>query len=162
MAKHAEIMALLSFICVFAPPTPPHSPSHFSISAVWRHFDRIAPATGKQEKQMGSELMDVDGYCFLLISIGWGAGDRESPLVGAAYRLAEEEQQGCAKGSSVQAKRVGMWPVWKVKAQPVISDTGYYRVKRSQFLYSWKRAAARSTFRLRKGTVSHPWAQTSV
>lgn len=109
MAKHAEIMALLSFIFVFAPPTPLTLP--LFLSSVL-HFDRIAPATGKQEKQMGSELMDVDGYCFLLISIGWGAGDRDSPLIRAAYRLAEEEQQGCAKGSSV---RVGMWPVGKAK-----------------------------------------------
>lgn len=33
-------------------------------------FDGITAATGKQEKQMGSGLMDVDGYCFLLISPG--------------------------------------------------------------------------------------------
>ncbi len=37
----AEIMTFLSRTCLFVP---------FSI---WRHFDRTAPATGKQEKQMG-------------------------------------------------------------------------------------------------------------
>lgn len=64
---------------------------------------------------MGSELTDVDGYCFLWISIGRGAGDRESPLIRVAYRLAEEEQRGCAKGSSVQVNRVGILPVGKAK-----------------------------------------------
>lgn len=32
---------------------------------------------------MGSEPMDVDGFCFLLISIGRGARDRESPIIRA-------------------------------------------------------------------------------
>lgn len=86
---------------------------------VWRNFDRIAPATGKQEKQMGPELMDVDGYCFLLISIGWGAGDRESPLIGAGYRLARGgAAAGVRKGSSVQAGKSWNVARWRGKAQP--------------------------------------------
>lgn len=48
---------------------------------------------------MGSELAEVDGYCFLLITTGLGDGDRESPLIKAGYRLAEEEQQEGHKGS---------------------------------------------------------------
>lgn len=62
--------------------------------------------------------MDVDGYCFLLISIGGGAGDKESPLIRAGYRLAEEEQQGVrewVKREKRRRKKVGMWPVGKPK-----------------------------------------------
>lgn len=50
---------------------------------------------------MGSELVEVDGYCFLLITAGLGDGDRESPLIKAGYRLVEEEQQEGDEGSSV-------------------------------------------------------------
>lgn len=53
--------------------------------------------------------MDVDGYCFLLISIGGGAGDKESPFIRAGYRLAEEEQQGvheCVKREKRRRKKL--------------------------------------------------------
>lgn len=72
----------------------------------------------------------------------------------AGYRLAEEEQRGGAMGSSVQLKTVGMRPRWKRQSPAAVPDAGNSRVKRSQ----WRRAVAKSTFRVYKGMVSHPLA----
>lgn len=36
---------------------------------------------------MSFEVRDRDGYCFLLISSGGGAGDGESPLIGGGLSI---------------------------------------------------------------------------
>lgn len=104
--------------------------------------------------------MDVDGFCFLLISSGWGAGDRESPLIRAGYRLAEEEQRGGAwRGQACKAKNgVGMRPVAKARHSrethtPVINAWNAVNVSSG-----WRRAVAKSTFCSHNWTVSRPWA----
>lgn len=61
---------------------------------------------------MSFEVWDRDGHCFLLISSGGGAGDRESPLIGGGVSIS---RGGAAKGSHVRANRVGMQPTGGAK-----------------------------------------------
>lgn len=60
---------------------------------------------------------------FLLITVGRGGGDIESPLIRAGYRLAlGGGQQGCSKGQACERKRAGMWPAGKHRGKT--PDTG--------------------------------------
>lgn len=85
MLTHCCIVAMLIWYIINLFPVAP-------ISLLFTtYFNKIAPTTGNEEKQMVSKLIDVVRFCFLSISIGWGADDGGSPLIGEGYRLADEK-----------------------------------------------------------------------